>query len=98
MTTDARELDLYAENTFELYEQFKAIIRNLTRKINVGKYDPARAPKMWRYWYDRAAKMYAQEFGSPGWNFPVSVRQECAEARAIEEYEKITNGEYCTLS
>lgn len=41
--TDARELDLYAENTSELYGQFKSIIANLQRKIKSGKYDASKA-------------------------------------------------------
>lgn len=43
----ARELDLYAENTSELYGQFKSIIANLQRKIKSGKYDAAKAPVLW---------------------------------------------------
>ena len=90
MTTDAvseRELDLFAENTSELYGQFKSIIANLTRRIDKGTYDPALAPKLWRYWYDEAARRYKREFG---YQFPPAVRQAAAEARAIEEFDKIT--------
>lgn len=38
--TDARELDLYAENTSELYGQFKSIIANLQEYRNIlhGEY------------------------------------------------------------
>lgn len=94
-TTAARELDLYAENTAELYPQFVSIIDNLSGKIEYGKYDAALAPKLWMYWYDAAARRYCAEFGgSVRTMFPKAVRQYCAEQRAVEEYEKITRGEY----
>ena len=86
-----RELDLYAENTSELYGQFTSIIANVTRRLNKGTYDAALAPKLWRYWYDAAAKRYKQEFG---YQFAPDVRQACAEARAIDEVERIKAGEY----
>ena len=86
---DIRELELYAENTSELHPQFQSIIRTLTRRIAKGTYDPKRAPKAWRNWYDKAAhKRIAGEY------FPAAVRQACAEAKAIEEYENIKAGEY----
>lgn len=40
--TALRELDLYAENTGEIYPQKQAIIANLMKKKAKGKYDPAR--------------------------------------------------------
>ena len=91
---DVRELDLYAENTEELYGQFKSIIANIQRRIAKGTYNPALAPKLWRYWYDEAARRYKREFGTSDWSFPVAVRQAAAEARAVEEFEAITRGEY----
>ena len=91
---DVRELELYAENTAELYPQFQSIIKNLQRKIAKGRYDPKLAPKLWRYWYDAAAKRYKAEFGSTDWSFPVAVRQAAAETKAAEEYEAILAGEY----
>ncbi len=60
-----RELDLYAENSGELYGQKKAILANVKRKVAKGIYDPTRAPTLWRYWVDAAAKRYQQEFGTP---------------------------------
>ena len=86
-----RELDLFAENTSEIYSQFKSIIANVTRRIDKGTYDAALAPKLWRYWYDEAARRYKREFG---YQFPPAVRQAAADQRAPEEFDKITNGEY----
>lgn len=63
--TAANELDLYAENTSELYSQKQAILANIRRKHKSGKYDHVLAPKLWLYWVDAAAKRYAKEFASP---------------------------------
>lgn len=96
--TDARELDLYAENTSELYGQFKSIIANLQRKIKAGKYNAAKAPALWMYWYEAAAKRYAKEFAhSPSeWSrmFPKALRMHLAKERAEQEYRNILHGEY----
>jgi hypothetical protein len=94
LSTDARELVLYAENTEELYAQFLSIIANVKRKITKGTYNPDLAPKLWRYWVDEAAKRYKREFGSNDWNFPVPVRNEAAAYFAATEHESILNGEY----
>lgn len=93
--TAARELDLYAENTSELYGQFKAIIENLKRKIKAGKYSAHLAPKLWLYWYDAAARRYCREFGGDvKTQFPKALREHLARERARDEYEKIRSGEY----
>jgi hypothetical protein len=57
----ADELRLYAENTGELYQQKLAIIRALAKKMHAGKYDAAKAPKLWAYWIEAAAKRYVWE-------------------------------------
>lgn len=61
--TAANELDLYAENTSQLYGQKQSILANIRRKIKAGKYDHSLAPKLWMYWVDAAAKRYIWEFG-----------------------------------
>lgn len=65
-TTAATELDLYAENTSELYNQKKSILANIRRRIKSGKYDHSLAPKLWMYWVDATAKRYVREFDAPG--------------------------------
>jgi len=91
----ARELDLYAENESALYGQFKSIIANLKKKIESGKYDASKAPKLWGYWYDAAAKRYVKEFGGEVRTaFPASLRGQLAKERAKDEYQKIMGGEY----
>ena len=91
LSTDARELTLYAENTEALYNQFTSIIANLTRKIDKGTYNPELAPKMWRHWMDAAAKGYKREHGHL---FSTAIRQEAADYLAETEYQYIIAGEY----
>lgn len=93
--TAARELDLYAENTAELYGQFKSIIANLKHKIVTGKYNARLAPRLWLYWYDAAARRYVKEFGGDVKTmFPKALRVHLATARARDEYARIKRGEY----
>lgn len=88
MSPEARELVLYAENDEQLYRQEQAIVENLDRKMQRGTYDRAKAPKLWRYLYDAAAKKYGKEFGGR-WNtdFPTKARNE-ASAYSAEGYER----------
>lgn len=59
----AVELELYAENTYELYKNCTIpTINNLKRKHNRGIYDRGKAVKAWEHVAERAAKMYAREF------------------------------------
>jgi hypothetical protein len=62
--TALEELDLYAENTGEIYNQKKSILENVRRRLKNGTYSPALAPKLWMYWVESAAKRYGKEFGS----------------------------------
>ena len=87
--TNVRELELYANNTGELYNQKQSIIKNLTKKVEKGTYDPALAPKLWRYWVDAAAKMYAKEFGNGEPIFSIADRNEVARQLADDNYQLI---------
>jgi len=60
----ATELDLYIENTSELYPQKLAIMENFKRRIARQKYDPSLAWKLWMYWVDAGARRYVKESGS----------------------------------
>jgi hypothetical protein len=62
--TGVEELDLYAENTGEIYNLKKSILQNIQRKIKNGSYKHALAPALWMYWVDAAAKRYGKEFGT----------------------------------
>jgi hypothetical protein len=85
----ADELRLFAENTGELYNQKLAILHNLAKKMHAGKYDPSKAPKLWGYWVEAAAKRYVRE-NSPGaqWSrmFDAATRRHVA-AELAKEYE-----------
>lgn len=83
----ATELELYADNTSELYNQKLAVIANLKKRLDRGTYQPELAAKLWLYWVDAAAKRYAKEFGGI-WHdvFPIEVRREVA--RRVEKRER----------
>lgn len=83
------ELDLYAENTWELYNQKKSILANLQRKAKKGVYDHTKAAKLWMYWVDAASKRYRKEFGGGPGTFNKSTR----EALARELADRYPNGE-----
>jgi hypothetical protein len=86
--TAATELDLFIENTSELYPMKQAIIKNLQRKRAKGKYDPAKAPKAWQHWVDRGARQYEKEFGGTGSKiFDKATRTHLAEELA-KRYER----------
>jgi len=86
------ELDLYANNTAELYPQKQAILRNIERRIKNGSYDPSLAPKVWLYWVDQSAKMYADEFAERReWSriFSPATREALAKRLARREYNEL---------
>jgi hypothetical protein len=86
LSTEARELVLWAENTSSLYPQKTYIVANVERKLAKGIYNPTLAPKLWRYWTDAASKDYKREFG---YGFSPSARQEAAEYLAITELDEL---------
>jgi hypothetical protein len=91
------ELELYMENTGELYAQKLAIVKNLQHRIAKGTYDPKKTPALWGYWVEAGAKRYAREYSSgQDWHvmFPKNLRDELAKEIAEQEHGKITRGEY----
>jgi hypothetical protein len=61
-----RELELYAENDGTLYRQrYMPTIENIKRKVKSDKYDHKKAPKLWMYYVDEAAKKYVRDM-APG--------------------------------
>lgn len=90
-----RELNLYLENEGRLDKSKKNILTNILRKQKADKYDPKQAPKLWLYWVDEGASMYAREFGGDARQlFPRELRQELAEELAKDEAKAISNGDY----
>ena len=63
----ARELVLYAENTFTVYNSsILPTVRSLAKKWKKGAYDPQLACKAWGYVVEASAKQYAREFAASG--------------------------------
>ncbi len=89
LSADANELILYAENEEKFYNQYKAIILNLARKMARERYNHARAPLLWKYWVDAAARAYKREYGTADWSFSVAARKEAAAYLADQELEDI---------
>lgn len=79
MNAEARELQLYADNTSALYGQKQSIEKNLSIKMYKGTYSSALAPKLWMYWLEAAAKRYVKEFGGDVRTlFPKATREQAA--------------------
>ena len=91
----AEELQLFIENDEQLYRsQFVPIMENLRRKMNRGVYDHSKAPKLWRYLVDAAAKAYPYGDKAVEWHktFNTTTRQHVAQALADEYREEVQNG------
>lgn len=89
------ELLLYLDNESSIYNQKKAIIENMKRKIGQGRYSPEAAVKGWLYWVDAGARQYCKENRCDlRMTFPLPLRREVAKEVAIREKELIDNGEY----
>jgi len=55
---DDHELELYADNTGELYPAKKAVVAMLKKKIAAGTYHHEGAAKAWAGWFQTAAKRF----------------------------------------
>lgn len=93
---EAYELVLWVENSAALQNQRNSILKNIARKINSGIYDPAKAPVLWKYLMDSAAKDYTKEFDVGGGYgvFTAPIRREAAGYYAPQEYASILAGDY----
>jgi dTDP-4-amino-4,6-dideoxygalactose transaminase len=81
ITTEARELVLFAVNDSAMYEQALVILKNHAKKLKAGKYDADKALSSWKALADVAAKKYAKDFDSAAnWNrlFSVEDRKQAA--------------------
>jgi len=66
----AREVQLFADNDYMLYQQRKRpMLINLGKKYKKGTYDVNKAAKLWRYYVDAALQKYHKENGSKGDNW-----------------------------
>lgn len=71
----ARDVQLFADNDYMLYQQRKRpILINLGKKYKKGTYDVNKAAKLWRYYVDAALQKYHKEYGNKGkWYDMLSV-------------------------
>jgi hypothetical protein len=96
LSHEAYELVLWVENSQAIQNQRNSILKNIARKINSGIYDPEKAPVLWKYLMDSAAKEYTKEFDVGGGYgvFTPAIRREAAAWYAPHEYDTIILGEY----
>jgi hypothetical protein len=94
MSTEARELYLYADNDGQLYKQKREPIeKNLMKKIEKGKYNSKLAVKLWMYLADAGSKKYDKDFG---FKFSVKDRKSAAEAFS-DDFEEMIKVEHPEL-
>jgi len=91
---DAEELDLYANNTSELYGDKLEIIDTIKKMLKNNTYDRRTMLSMWEDWFGKAAQRYAKEFSGSNIS-PEAIMQA---AREIEPYEleRVKSGEYAS--
>lgn len=98
MSEEADALELYGDNTSEIYHRhFIPIVKNLANKRARGVYDSAKGVTAFMYVADAAAKRYTKEFGSSSdWYrlFPTSVRREYARSMERSFRDDYDRGEY----
>lgn len=86
----ARELELYAVNTGNLYRRMVSpIIESLRKKAAKGQYEKEKAVKAFSYAAEEAAKMYHREFCGSGKYYDIfnaATRREVS--KRLEEYYK----------
>lgn len=89
-----RELELYIDNDQRLYHQSLAIQKNLIRKIQRGRYDHRKAPRIWLYMVDEGARRYVKEFGGSVRDmFPLAGRKNLATRYANQFVRMLRSGE-----
>lgn len=74
-TIESRELHLYGVNNEKVYSQFKAVAKNLRKKIDKGTYDSDKAVDAFYHVANTASAEYNREFG---YGFSVQDRFTCA--------------------
>lgn len=90
---DDHELELYADNTGELYPAKKAVVAMLKKKIAAGTYHHEAAARAWAGWFQTAAKHYAREIDR-NVRFSSAEIKKLAHHRARYELERIERGEW----
>lgn len=91
LSHEARELELYMENDYELYKQREPFLANMRKKMKKGTYRSDLGVKLWMYYVERGARKYIKEYGGTLKMFPPAVRREVA-ARFCKEAEDVLKG------
>lgn len=79
---EAKELELYIDNDAALYQQWKAIVKNLQLKREKGTYNSSRAADAFMHLVDAGARKYRREFGMGTSSFSRPTRRKVAESYA----------------
>jgi hypothetical protein len=95
----ARELQLFADNDYQLYNSSRRpILINLSKKFKKGTYNIEKSAKLWRYYIDKALMKYNKDFGSRGdkWFELLSVpdRNRLAMEYALDTYNEFLLGNF----
>ncbi len=89
-----RELELYIENDSHLFHsKIEPIRKNLMTKIGQGKYDSAKAAKIFKYLIEDGIKKYNKEF-EDGISLNTISRKELMNSMEKEFYASAKTGEY----
>ncbi len=99
---EINELILYAENTEPLYNQYRYIMRNLSRKYKKGIYDQKKAAILWKHWIDEAVKSYNVEILGGRRSlvqnvFTVADRKKAAVLMEAQERGDVASGEFLVI-
>lgn len=88
----AHELELYADNTYDLYQRHEYLKERAAYYAARGRYDHAKMTSGLERYYADAARRYCREFGgSVRTTFPKNVRQWLAERDAEEIRREVLN-------
>jgi len=87
MKQEAVELELYIENTREIWEGYaEPVVSNLSKRVKNGTFDRDKSEKAWLNVVNRAAQQYRREHCSIAekWYevFPIESRREVAASLA----------------
>jgi hypothetical protein len=89
-----RELNLYAENDYGLYQRQLAIDRNQKRHWDKGRWTLEKSTKGYMHLADEAARKYVREFGGTVRSvFPKPVREAVAKIYAKDFQDRAKAGE-----
>lgn len=92
----ARELYLYVNNNYDVYQQLLQVFKALNHKAMKGQYNSEKACKAFEYAVKDGAIRYTQEFATgPYYNiFNAATRREVCRKIEVTERESIMKGEF----